>query len=48
MKKITSMRLDSKLLESLKKIAKKDRRTVSNLTETILFKFLEQEKKGDN
>lgn len=40
MKTQTSLRLDEELITSLKTAAKKERRSLNNLIETILFKFI--------
>jgi len=44
-KKVFSVRLDDELLEALRTIAKKENRTVSNLVETVLRRYVTKENK---
>jgi len=42
-KQVVSCRLDEKIIEKLKEIAEKENRTLSNLMETILKKYLTEQ-----
>lgn len=46
-KKVYSFRVKDELVSDLKKIAKKENRTVSNLIETTLFDFVKQKGYGN-
>ena len=43
-KKVYSVRLNEELLEELKKIAEKENRSLSNLVETVLKKYVSENK----
>lgn len=43
-KKTISIRLDDEMIQELQLLAKKDNRNFSNLVETILKKYLEEQK----
>ena len=43
-KKVYSVRLDEVLLHKLKTIAEKENRTLSNLVETVLKKYVQSER----
>jgi len=47
-KKVYSVRLDEELLNELKTIAKDENRTLSNLVETVLKKYINSKKNPTN
>jgi len=47
-KKVYSVRLDEELLAELKAISKEENRSLSNLVETVLKKYLQSKKNTKN
>jgi len=47
-KRPISTRLDEKIVEKLKELADKENRTLSNVIETIIKKYIEQNEKTKN
>ena len=45
-KKVYSVRLDEELLNELKKIADEENRTLSNLVETVLKRYVQSQKES--
>ena len=45
-KKVYSVRLDEELLNELKKIADEENRTLSNLVETVLKRYVQSKKES--
>ena len=45
-KKVVSFRLEESFIEELKELAKKENRTLSNLIETVLKVYTENQKKS--
>jgi len=47
-KDVTTIRIDTKIMDRVKEEAKKENRPISNFIETVLIKYLEEQKEKEN
>jgi len=47
-KDVTTIRIDSNVMNRIKEVAKKENRPISNFIETVLIKYLEEIKEAKN